>query len=617
MMLYVKMILLVQVGACWQCFRLSGQRWIDKLGEVSYFRVDLLLGLLAVPVGLLLLQRLVGPRAGLAVTAALSGATYAVLFAQLQSLESVGAFVPLGLLRDALAWAWENPRQTGAYVGPQDRLLLAAGLACVACAAWWSARRLRAGTAERPPRFASWGRRIGAALVAAIVILSWTVRGAATPYHRSALSWTLFPSSHRRTVPLDEFSRLTPNALLNRYRALTGAPVPSRDARYWGTMAGADVIFFVFETGPAACLDVAGDLGAFPTLRRLRDRAFVAARHYSTSPLTNRALFSIFTSTYPSTFNFDVAFERAPLAGVVGHAAAAGYETALYMRAEPGRLVPGDTERMRAIGFERLRYPEARGAPPDVAAEITLETGTLALFKEDLARWARDGRRFVAGLLPLIGHAPWPDTTGGRARTLVERGRALMAIQDAWLGELLAELERHGRLDRTVIVITADHGIRTRKEDPDFRLGMIDEYTFHVPLLIHAPGTLDAPVVVPWVTSHVDVSPTVLDLLGLERDRDGEQGTAMWNEGIAGRTTFQLASLFLGSDGLSGGGRFSMYGYLTDTVYQGPRMRFAPEHALPAGTPEAVDVIRTLERINALQTAWTIRQPRASPAGTD
>ena len=41
-----------------------------------------------------------------------------------------------------------------------------------------------------------------------------------------------------------------------------------------------------------------------------------------------------------------------------------------------------------------------------------------------------------------------------------------MDLQDAWLDELLDVVAAARRLDRTVVALTADHGLRTRAEFP-------------------------------------------------------------------------------------------------------------------------------------------------------
>ncbi len=146
---------------------------------------------------------------------------------------------------------------------------------------------------------------------------------------------------------------------------------------------------------------------------------------------------------------------------------------------------------------------------------------------------------FAALFYPQIGHARWDDIIGdGRERDLATRGKNILALQDQWLGEVLDLLPETGSLDRTVIVVTGDHGIRNRVEEPSLRVGRLSEYTFGVPLFLHAPRALTSTRYVRWVTSHVDVSQSVLNLLGVRTGRSLEQGAAIWDERLKDRPTF-------------------------------------------------------------------------------
>ena len=91
---------------------------------------------------------------------------------------------------------------------------------------------------------------------------------------------------------------------------------------------------------------------------------------------------------------------------------------------------------------------------------------------------------------------------------------------DGWRASHRAK--EKGRLDKTLIVILGDHGLRTRREYPPFHAGTLDDVTFHVPLVLYAPGVVESTVRIPWMTSHIDIAPSVLDLLGIQdRPRPG------------------------------------------------------------------------------------------------
>jgi len=55
-------------------------------------------------------------------------------------------------------------------------------------------------------------------------------------------------------------------------------------------------------------------------------------------------------------------------------------------------------------------------------------------------------------------------------------------IQEEWLDELVEFIDRIEKLEKTTIVITGGHGIRTAREDPQLNAVFIDERLFHVPL---------------------------------------------------------------------------------------------------------------------------------------
>ena len=128
------------------------------------------------------------------------------------------------------------------------------------------------------------------------------------------------------------------------------------------------------------------------------------------------------------------------------------------------------------------------------------------------------------------------------------RGRALMLLQDSWLKEIVDQVRAAGRLQRTIIALTGDHGVRARAEDPALEPGTISDYTFRVPLLIHAPQTLSHTVVVSEPTSHIDLAPTILGLLGAVEPAGRMQGVPIWQRAATNRI-YLLAFAYGGADG--------------------------------------------------------------------
>jgi arylsulfatase A-like enzyme len=91
---------------------------------------------------------------------------------------------------------------------------------------------------------------------------------------------------------------------------------------------------------------------------------------------------------------------------------------------------------------------------------------------------------------------------------------------DENIGALMEDLRRRGVLDRTLVVITADHGEEFR-EHGDFEHGQsLHSELLHVPLILRLPGRIPAGARIAGNVSGLDVLPTILDLCGLTPNPD-------------------------------------------------------------------------------------------------
>ena len=89
-----------------------------------------------------------------------------------------------------------------------------------------------------------------------------------------------------------------------------------------------------------------------------------------------------------------------------------------------------------------------------------------------------------------------------------------IAFLDKQLGRLFSELRTRGLDERTVTVLTADHG-ESLGEHGEYTHGIfIYLATTHIPLIVKGPGL--PPARVPDVTSQVDLAPTLTQLAGIE-----------------------------------------------------------------------------------------------------
>jgi arylsulfatase A-like enzyme len=115
--------------------------------------------------------------------------------------------------------------------------------------------------------------------------------------------------------------------------------------------------------------------------------------------------------------------------------------------------------------------------------------------------------------------APLPDTPATRRDMAAFKASA--RILDAGMGAVLDALEMNGLAENTLVICTTDHGIAF----PGMKCNLTDHGT-GVMLIVRGPGGFDGGQVCDAMVSHVDIFPTICDLLGIEPP-DWLQGTSM------------------------------------------------------------------------------------------
>jgi arylsulfatase A-like enzyme/Flp pilus assembly protein TadD len=86
---------------------------------------------------------------------------------------------------------------------------------------------------------------------------------------------------------------------------------------------------------------------------------------------------------------------------------------------------------------------------------------------------------------------------------------------DACLGDLVGALRLRNRLDRTLVVVTGDHGESLGEHGEKTHGLFLYDGALHVPLIVRLPGTVPRGLVVEGPVELVDIAPTILDYLGL------------------------------------------------------------------------------------------------------
>ena len=116
--------------------------------------------------------------------------------------------------------------------------------------------------------------------------------------------------------------------------------------------------------------------------------------------------------------------------------------------------------------------------------------------------------RYRDGVVPgdLIGHeGDWPEN--------LPEYYGICASLDENLGRVVAELERQGELDRTLIVFTSDHGTHFRTRNAEYKRSC-HEASIRIPMILRGPG-FEGGQVVDELVSLVDLPPTLLGAAGI------------------------------------------------------------------------------------------------------
>jgi arylsulfatase A-like enzyme len=400
-----------------------------------------------------------------------------------------------------------------------------------------------------------------------------------------------------------------------------------------------DVLLVTLDAWRADSWGVKRDgLQLTPNLDRLAAEAYVFRNARVQGSWTLPSFATLFTSQYPAVHgaapNRRVGLKQATLAEVLaGH----GYETYAVLGNDLCLPTTGMTRGFRDYyywdmkpGLRALGYYETYGYFPPFRKyqkETTDKHITTILTDEVVRRLDRRRKKplflWVHYLDPHKPYFPPPEYSAVPVLTRGEQWRlpphkkfpicrqhyeGEIRYVDAELGRLFAALE--GRPD-TVVLLSSDHGEEFgerfkwgwKKEKDHGRRGTGHGHTLYdeqlrVPLIIKLPdrpgGIVEAAV------GLIDVAPTILDYLGIEKPPS-----------MQGRTLLDLVDdrareepVFAGPTQLYGGnketvifrGRKLLYDYRTDEyLYFDLEADPGERRPLPAETPEAQELLALLE----------------------
>ncbi len=606
----------------------SGVEELNILEYLSLFRNDILLNLIIVPFLSLLIVKRIKPKIRLAFAIIVPCLLFEFFFTEMMFVSNVGRFLSIDMLKNVVQFGLDHPSITENYISLSALIKNIMIVILIIILAFLA--EIKASNIER--YFHKCVRTLFATLFLAsctLTFMTFSFPIQTMTLHESVIAMmgkSLFDTGNS----MGEFKNMTMEETIKAYRSFTQTPVIQKNSShiFSGKEMNSDVIFFIFETGPSKSFEIAGGIQTLPGVSSLLSRSFVAANHYSTYPYTTDALFSIFNSLYPvgtrrmtrncsgladlkkSSF-FDSIKSRRYVSAIYGPNRDSFEDDTLMFNSLglTRRFIAQETEenisdeissKAGALFSHFSKNTEAFSEK--LLKKLTLDMIALEELKKDILQYKRNDQAFAAAFLPQIGHGPWPDLYN--ISSIPARGRAIIELQDQWLNEIIQLLKSNGWLEDTIIVITADHGIRTISEDPAFEGGKISEYSFHVPLIIYAPHTVVSSENISSITSHIDIKPTILELMGIADCRQLDQGVPIWNNGIPNRKTFFFAGGYLGADAYHEGGHFFMSQNLVGAKYRNTMMDFPMQTFLPFNGLKSQEIESVLTTMYELQNKF-------------
>lgn len=278
-------------------------------------------------------------------------------------------------------------------------------------------------------------------------------------------------------------------------------------------------VVITLDTVRADALSAYGQkLPTSPRMDALASDGLLFEQALASAPSTLPSHATLFTGKHPyahgvrSNFGYSLAEENVTLAEALG---SRGYQTAAEIAApvlSKERMVsqgfatyrdPGDTETI----LQRLEAKEAGRRRLLRSSDEITRAGL------DFLRQNTDGP-FLLWLHYFDAHRPYHPPPEFQRQIPESPYHAEVARLDHAVGLIADEIQRLGMRERTLVVITSDHGEGNGDHGEESHSFFVYDSTIHVPLIFWGADVIPRGKRVRSLVRLVDVAPTLLDLVG-------------------------------------------------------------------------------------------------------
>jgi hypothetical protein len=307
-------------------------------------------------------------------------------------------------------------------------------------------------------------------------------------------------------------------------------PAPRREPALTAAGKPWNILFLVLEsTGADSVFDTSmGNPTPMPFLQKMTGQGLYLANHHASANSSADAAFSLFTGLYPSTSRKMFAMEKNAVIPTLNRYLPADYDYFVIHPTDPGWTFPVYlllNNGLHDFYNQETLPPDSRPAPNGMARN-EIDSFDFLITRLDHAH-----EPFLGIYWSFVPHFPYADY-GPEFRILpgVTKKQAYynnLRLLDTQLQRVYEHLVATGLADRTVLVIVGDHG-EAFGQHPHVWAHTFGIYSemFRTPMLFWQPKLIP-PQVITYPTSHVDVTPTLLDILGFPCDESRFQGESV------------------------------------------------------------------------------------------
>jgi choline-sulfatase len=268
-----------------------------------------------------------------------------------------------------------------------------------------------------------------------------------------------------------------------------------------------------------------------PNLTKLAEESVVYTHAYSVSSYTAKSVGSFLTSRYPSSlyrsgyFFTDYPKSNLFLAEVL-------HEQGMRSLAVHAHLYFGRGKQLDQ-GFDVWELVPGIRFDPETDNNVTSPKMTDVGIRE-LGKPENTGKQFFAWLHYTDPHDVYEKHAESPDFGKDNRGRydSEVFFTDLHVGRLLDFAKKQPWWDRTVLIVTADHGEAFGEHGLYKHAFWLWEVLVRVPLIVHVPG--NAPRRIDAKRSQIDLAPTILELMRVSKQPESFVGRSMVPE-IEGR----------------------------------------------------------------------------------